>query len=62
MADRKLRISVLDQSPIRRGSNAVEALQESIKLAQMADRLGLPATGFLNIIIPALWRAHLLKY
>lgn len=40
MADRKLRISVLDQSPIRRGSNAVEALQESIKLAKLADRLG----------------------
>lgn len=40
MADSKLRISVLDQSPIRRGSNAVEALQESIQLAQMADRLG----------------------
>jgi luciferase family oxidoreductase group 1 len=40
MADRKIRISVLDQSPIRRGSNAVEALQESVKLAQLADRLG----------------------
>jgi luciferase family oxidoreductase group 1 len=38
--DRKLRLSVLDQSPIRRGSNAVEALQESVKLAQLADRLG----------------------
>lgn len=36
----KLRLSVLDQSPIRRGSNAVEALQESVKLAQLADRLG----------------------
>jgi luciferase family oxidoreductase group 1 len=40
MADRKLRISVLDQTPIRRGSNAVEALEESVKLAQLADRLG----------------------
>ncbi|PWV56630.1 LLM class flavin-dependent oxidoreductase [Chitinophaga sp. S165] len=40
MADRKLKISVLDQTPIRKGSNAVEALEESIKLAQLADRLG----------------------
>src|SRR6188768_2159252 len=40
MTDRKLRLSVLDQSPIRRGSNAVEALQESVQLAQLADRLG----------------------
>jgi len=40
MAERKLRISVLDQTPIRKGSNAVEALQESIRLAKMADRLG----------------------
>jgi len=36
----KLRLSVLDQSPIRKGSNAVEALQESIQLAKLADRLG----------------------
>jgi luciferase family oxidoreductase group 1 len=36
----KLRLSVLDQSPIRKGSNAVEALQESIQLAQLADKLG----------------------
>lgn len=40
MTDRMLRLSVLDQSPIRRGSNAVEALQESVQLAQLADRLG----------------------
>jgi luciferase family oxidoreductase group 1 len=35
-----LQLSVLDQTPIRRGSNAVEALQESIQLARLADRLG----------------------
>ncbi|WP_343670306.1 LLM class flavin-dependent oxidoreductase [Chitinophaga sp.] len=40
MSDRKIRLSVLDQSPIRKGSNAVEALQESIQLAKLADRLG----------------------
>jgi luciferase family oxidoreductase group 1 len=40
MTDRKLRLSVLDQSPIRKGSNAVEALEESLQLAQLADRLG----------------------
>ena len=35
-----LQLSVLDQTPIRRGSNAVEALQESIQLARLADHLG----------------------
>jgi luciferase family oxidoreductase group 1 len=40
MTDRKLRLSVLDQSPIRRGSNAVEALKESVQLVQLAERLG----------------------
>ncbi|MVT08913.1 LLM class flavin-dependent oxidoreductase [Chitinophaga tropicalis] len=40
MTNRKIRLSVLDQSPIRRGSNAVEALEESVKLAQLADKLG----------------------
>ncbi|HMH24543.1 MAG TPA: LLM class flavin-dependent oxidoreductase [Puia sp.] len=35
-----IQLSVLDQTPIRRGSNATEALQESILLARLADRLG----------------------
>jgi len=35
-----LQLSVLDQIPIRHGSNAVDALQESVKLARLADRLG----------------------
>ncbi|WP_276479442.1 LLM class flavin-dependent oxidoreductase [Paraflavitalea pollutisoli] len=35
-----LQLSVLDQTPIRRGSNASESLQESIQLARLADRLG----------------------
>jgi luciferase family oxidoreductase group 1 len=36
----KLKLSVLDQTPIRRDSSANEALQESIQLAKLADRLG----------------------
>ncbi|WP_205511659.1 LLM class flavin-dependent oxidoreductase [Longitalea arenae] len=35
-----LQLSVLDQTPIRRGSNAAEALQESIELVRLADKLG----------------------
>ncbi|MCW3118196.1 MAG: class flavin-dependent oxidoreductase [Chitinophagaceae bacterium] len=35
-----LKLSVLDQTPIRKGSNATETLQESIELARLADRLG----------------------
>jgi luciferase family oxidoreductase group 1 len=35
-----IKLSVLDQTPIRRGSNAKEALQESIELAKFADQAG----------------------
>jgi luciferase family oxidoreductase group 1 len=35
-----LKLSVLDQTPIRKGSNAVESLQESIQLAKLTDKLG----------------------
>jgi luciferase family oxidoreductase group 1 len=35
-----LQLSILDQTPIRKGSTAPEALQESIALARLADRLG----------------------
>ena len=33
-------LSVLDQSPVRRGGSAAEALAETVRLAQLADRLG----------------------
>lgn len=36
----QLQLSVLDQTPIRNGSNATEALQESVELAVLADKLG----------------------
>jgi luciferase family oxidoreductase group 1 len=35
-----LNLSVLDQTPIRRGSNASEALQESVELVKVAEALG----------------------
>lgn len=35
-----MRLSVLDQSPIRKGSTAREALQETLALAQHAEQLG----------------------
>ena len=37
---KKIKLSVLDQTPVRRGSNAKEALQESVQLARLADNLG----------------------
>ncbi len=36
----QIKLSVLDQTPIRKGSNAADSLQESIELARLADRLG----------------------
>lgn len=35
-----LKLSVLDQTPIRKRSNAAESLQESIELAKLTDSLG----------------------
>jgi luciferase family oxidoreductase group 1 len=35
-----LQLSILDQTPIRRGSNAAAALQESIELVRLADKWG----------------------
>ena len=36
----KLRLSVLDQTPVRRGSNPYESLRESVELARFADKAG----------------------
>ncbi len=38
--ERQVKLSVLDQSPIRGGASAADALGETIRLAQAADRLG----------------------
>jgi luciferase family oxidoreductase group 1 len=37
---KKIKLSVLDQSPIRSGSTAYASLQETIELARLCDRLG----------------------
>jgi hypothetical protein len=36
----ELRLSILDQTPIRKDSDAGAALQETVRLAKLADRLG----------------------
>ena len=36
----KLKLSILDQTPVRRGSNPSEALKESIQLVKLADASG----------------------
>lgn len=40
MKSGKIKLSVLDQSPIRKGTTASEALQETTKLAQYTEQLG----------------------
>ncbi|HVG40903.1 MAG TPA: MsnO8 family LLM class oxidoreductase, partial [Chitinophagaceae bacterium] len=35
-----MQLSVLDQSPVRKGSTAQEALKETVDLAKLADSLG----------------------
>jgi luciferase family oxidoreductase group 1 len=40
MSDSPIRLSVLDQSPVSEGSSGAQALQNTIDLARLADRLG----------------------
>jgi luciferase family oxidoreductase group 1 len=40
MSTNKIRLSVLDQSPIRKGATAEQAVQETIALAKYTDQLG----------------------
>src|SRR5271167_3214230 len=40
MSDSPIRLSVLDQSPVSEGSSGAHALQNTIDLARLADRLG----------------------
>jgi hypothetical protein len=43
-AVRPLRLSVLDQSPIAEGSTGAQALERTLELAALADRLGFHRT------------------
>lgn len=38
--DQPIKLSILDQSPVRKGGTAFEALQESVALVRQADQLG----------------------
>src|SRR5271168_1106099 len=40
MSDSPIRLSVLDQSPVSEGSSGAQALQNTIDLARLTDRLG----------------------
>jgi len=40
MSDTKIKLSILDQSPVRKGVNAQRAIEETTLLAQEAERLG----------------------
>ncbi len=40
MSTSKIRLSVLDQSPIRKGNTAAQAVQETVELAKLTDKLG----------------------
>ena|SRR3569833_1219583 len=40
MSTKSIKLSVLDQSPVRKGVTAEQAIQETVRLAQYADQLG----------------------
>ena len=53
-----LRLSVLDQSPIRKGGTAADAVRETLELARPCDRLGYRATGSPSTTAARRWRAR----
>ncbi|MGY0039710.1 LLM class flavin-dependent oxidoreductase [Pedobacter sp. NJ-S-72] len=40
MSTNPIRLSILDQSPVRKGVSAQQAIQETVELAKLADNLG----------------------
>ncbi|MBB5635603.1 luciferase family oxidoreductase group 1 [Pedobacter cryoconitis] len=40
MSTHPIRLSILDQSPVRKGATAQQAIQETVELARLADNLG----------------------
>lgn len=40
MSSKNIRLSILDQSPVRKGATASQAIKETIELAKLADNLG----------------------
>ena len=40
MDTKKIRLSVLDQSPVRKGIKAEQAVKETVELAKYTDQLG----------------------
>ena len=40
MSTKNIRLSVLDQSPVRKGATAIQAVQETIELAKFTEQLG----------------------
>jgi len=67
MDTKNIRLSVLDQSPVRKGVNAEQAVRETIELAKYADQLGYTRfwvsehhnTGSLAGSTPEVLMAHL---
>jgi len=67
MTQRNIRLSVLDQSPVRKGRTASQAVQETVALAKYADELGYTRfwvsehhnTGALAGSTPEVLMAHL---
>ncbi|RYD88067.1 MAG: MsnO8 family LLM class oxidoreductase, partial [Sphingobacteriales bacterium] len=67
MSTKKIKLSVLDQSPIRKGVTAEQAVQETIVLARHTDKLGYSRfwvsehhnTGLLAGSTPEVLIAHL---
>jgi len=40
MRDRKIRLSILDQSVVRKGGTAAQAIAETIETVKLAEQLG----------------------
>ena len=48
---KKIKLSILDQSIVRQGSTAADAIEETITTAKLAEALGYNRFGFQNTIM-----------
>lgn len=57
-----IKLSILDQSPISEGSNAVESLKHTAQLAKKLRNGVIQGSGFLNTMTQRRLLGHHLKY
>jgi hypothetical protein len=60
--ERKIKLGILDQSIVRQGNTAAEAIEETIATAKLAKNWATPGFGYPSITMLHLLRGRSLNY